>query len=189
MVKKSKEELCPDCQVWEDLINNKPKELEVVAGVAYKVYPKTKKQWGAHLGNNGLTKHILKKDFSTIESNDIWEIGTVPFQFRNKLPDTGWWIKTPKIIKRLVRRRRCKAPMCYDRYRCLWFDYTVEFTEFGPFDTIPTEHKIGSEKCSRFVDILDIEHYDQFIDPNDMLSDETKSRQDNRCGLDEPQTG
>lgn len=176
MVKKSDHGLCPDCQVWRNLIDNKPKELEVVAGVAYKVYPKSENLWGVHLGGNGAIRYILKKDFTTIESNDVWKIGEVPFKFRDELPDTGWWIKNPKIVKRLARKRICKAPMCYDRYRCLWFDYTAEFTELGPFDRIPTEHKVGSERCSRFVDILDIEHYDQFINPEDMLSDEAKSR-------------
>lgn len=174
--KNARPQCCPDCAAWRRLADSKPDNLEIAGGVAYKVNPYTKKKWGTILGGKGKIHYFLKKDLSLTISNDVWKVGEIPQPFRDELKDTGWWVTNKKYADRCARGKiRCKSRMCYNRYRCLWFDYTSEF-EKGPFNFIPKDYVVGTEKCSSFVDVLCIRNFDAYFNPNDALTDAAKDK-------------
>ena len=171
--KRRKLKCCSDCAMWRKLAEDRPDTLEIAGGIAYKVNPYAKKKWGTILGSDGKTHYFLKKDLSLTISNDVWKIGEIPQHFRDELKDTGWWITDRKYANRCSQGRiTCKTKMCYNRYRCLWFDYTSEF-EDGPFNTVPKDYVIGTDKCPSFVDVLCVKDFDAYFNPKDMLSNET----------------
>ena len=153
--------VCHDCASWLRFIKEKSPNREVIAGVCYDFLPpQTVLNPGDMLGG-GHMKYILKKDNTIKKSNDIWKIGEVPLQFRELLPDTGWWI-TRRIYYRLKRGFfDCENVGCFDRYHCLRYDVRKEYGK-GPYNMVPKTWQVGNEKCPSFCNILDIEHYDGF---------------------------
>lgn len=153
--------LCLECAKWAQLSENRPKDLEIIDGVAYKCLPHIRKEYGMHLGGEGKERLIIHPDGTYRFSNDIWTIGTIPERFRNILPNTGWWID----IKYLCRLKRgvlhCRGKMCYDRYHCFRYDYKQEYG-IGPYNILPKDHVAGSENCKEFIDIRDITNYPYF---------------------------
>lgn len=169
-----RKEVCLECARWLDYIRKQHKDHIIIDGVIYRVLPKQKKAYGVILGSKGKIKFILKKDRTAIESNDIWVVGTIPELFRDKLPDTGWWVTDKTMGKRLVSEDfKCEGRQCYDRYHCYRYDYTQEFEE-GPFNAIPKDWIVGDERCGSFVNIQCIKGYD-YYNIKDILTDETES--------------
>ena len=173
--------LCLECAKWMQLSEYRPFNLEIIDGVAYKVFPLTEKEPGACLGGKGKLKCIIHADGTSCVSNDIWTIGKVPERFYDLFPRTGWWIKNWYKARLLKGALHCKGKMCYDRYHCFRYDYTQEF-DTGPFNIPPKDHIVGSENCKQFINILDIENYPPFNteDPRLYEIQEIQSQQNSR---------
>ena len=159
-------DICHDCSNWLQLISFRMDKTEVISGVAYEVLPVVNDNDINCTIITGMdTMHyILKKDGSLIRSNDIWKIGDVPYHFRERLPDTGWWINR-SIYNRIrqVGKHKCRQTQCYDRYHCLHYDYKIEFDK-GPYNYIPRDYIVGFENCRHFVNMNDIKDYDRYFD-------------------------
>lgn len=155
---------CDTCAYWHDILNNKPDNYEIIGGVCYRVLPyvpKRKSQIGAIFGSNRKRFWLLKSDGTIYKSNDMWVVGKIPKQFW--FEDTAWII-TPKTHKKLAERpvcRKCNSIGCYDRYHCLYYDWSSEID--GGFNAIPRDHIVGSDGCKNFINInKDIKNYNPF---------------------------
>ena len=169
----NKHGVCLECAKWLQFASKRQKGVEVIDGVVWRILPKQEKRYGAILGGKGKNVYILKKDGTAIESNDIWQIGTVPELFRERIPDTAYWVTDKKMGKRLVSENfQCEGRQCYDRYHCYRYDYTQEF-EDGPFNKIPKDWVVGNERCGSFINIQCIAGYD-YYNINDILNYETE---------------
>lgn len=162
--------VCLECAKWLDLAENHPDGYEVIDGVVYKIFPKTKKTYATILGGNGVIKCVIRPDGTGITSNDVWTIGKVPERFLHLFPNTGWWIPS-KYKYRTKYVVQCKNKTCFDRYHCIRYDYHQEFAE-GPLNVPPLEWIVGDEKCPAFINILDVRNYNYF-DTNDPMLYET----------------
>lgn len=171
--------MCYECAYWADFIEHKPECLEVIDGKCYQFLPPQKRDVGKILGMGGKMRYIMRRNGGLAKSNDVWFIADVPYKYRDKLPDTAWW--TTSRVYRLLTMHPfvCKSKACLDRYRCFRFDYRREFTEDGPYNIPSGEWVVGDEHCSMFVDLLDIKHYDQYVDINDILFDEKQFQSNN----------
>ena len=153
--------VCNDCATWLNYIRSQRPNMEVIAGVCYDFLPPQTNIGAGDMLGGGRMKYILKKDGSTKKSNDIWRIGVVPLHLRHILPDTGWWCSR-KMFYRLQRTPFvCMNQGCYDRYHCLRYDIKQEYAT-GPYNSIPRNYCVGDEKCPSFINILEIQHYDNY---------------------------
>lgn len=153
--------VCSDCAIWLELIRTGRPYLETIAGICYDFLPPQKDIGAGDTLGGGRMRYILKKDGSVKKSNDIWKVGVVPYRFRDKLPDTGWWI-TRKVYYRLLRGTfSCENMGCYDRYHCLRYNIKSEYGT-GPYNIIPKNWIVGDERCPSFCNILEIEHFDDY---------------------------
>ena len=140
--------LCFTCALWLDRIDNPSPHQQVINGAYYIFRPwdhdSTRKARCIQL-NNGLVAR----------SNDIMLYGQIPELFVSTFPDTARFI-TPKAYQKIVQHPffKCKAKGCWDRYHCFWYDMTLEVD--GPWNKIPSSHKIGDEYCQSFLNVNEV---------------------------------
>ena len=164
----SKSELCYECAFWLNLIDNPVDGQEVILGKCYRVHEGGRKRFFKTYGSKRVL-YILKKDGTAMKTNDVWPLGDVPERFKDKLPDTAYWIGKKEFNRLKNGVRRCKAKGCMDRYHCLLFDYRTEFDR-RPFNFVPNTWKVGDECCRDFVNILNIKGYHELYDINDIIN-------------------
>ena len=164
----SKHNVCYECAFWLTFIDNKPKELQVANGIAYKIFPFIEEPTlSMLLGGNGKKRFFVTKDRQVIKSNDVWVVGTIPQHFRDKLPDTGWFCNK-SVYGRILRfNKMCKEVGCLDRYKCFRFRTDLEL-ENGPYNTLPKGWETGDEHCGFFVNTEGIENYVSPISTNEI---------------------
>ena len=152
--------MCYECAFWSDFIEKpKPNGLQVVNGVCYLVLPFIEKPTiFMLLGGGGKKRFFVSKERKVFKSNDVWLIGTIPAQFRDKLPDTGWFCDRRVYGKLLSFNRMCKEIGCFDRYKCFRFRTELELQN-GPFNTIPDDWITGGEHCGFFINTDLVENY------------------------------
>lgn len=160
--------ICPECQRWNNIIRHPPKEMEIIDGSAYMFGRVQKREIGVTLGGKGKTRCIARKDGTGFVSNDVWLIGKIPDTFKNKLPNTAWWIEEHNGRRLALTKMKCKNKSCYDRYHCFRYDYRIEFDK-GPYNSIPKDWITGNERCRYFVNILTIQNYFDYFDTSDPL--------------------
>lgn len=156
---------CYECAYWEAVKNGLFGEYVTINGVCYLPLPPVSKEDAlvGILGQGGKKMFMLKSDGEAIYSNDCWIIGMVPQRLLKDFPDTAFSIN--KRAYNLISRntRKCVKRGCMDRYHCYFYD--MECEPSGPFNKIPKDYVVGSEKCTRFVNLnKDICHYDVMID-------------------------
>lgn len=156
---------CYDCAYWEDLIANPPENMEVVNQTLYDFKPYIEPKLGMFLGQ---TMWILKKDGTPMMSNDVWNKGKIPLQFRDRLPDTAYEVSKKTYKKLTTGRMGCRSVGCFDRYHCYRYDYRHEFGQ-APYNRVPRDWIVGDEGCPAFINLREIKHFD-YIDINDILS-------------------
>ena len=159
------ESICYDCAYWLEMTDNMPETYEIVNGICYDFQPYCNKIKAktANLGHNGKIFYILKNDGSVLMSNDVWNKGEVPAQYKDKLKDTAIFIPR-EIYEPLTRRRAvCENKGCYDRYHCFFYDFRIEY-DTGPFNKIPRDWIIGNEYCKAFANIAKIPGFNPTID-------------------------
>ena len=145
-----KECLCWECAFWSGIVRKKRK-YDVIGGKCYLLLPEQgRMKRPAMLGMDGKKFCIMRKDFTTVSTNDAWLIGTVPENFREELPDTAWII-TPRAY-RILRKRGgiCKNRYCMDRYHCLFYKWWDE-DEAEIISRIPKDWRTGDEMCPSFL--------------------------------------
>lgn len=134
---------CFSCALWTDRINNPSPHQQIIDGAYYIFKP---------LDNNSRqkTRHIRLNNGLAICSNNIVFYGQVPDLFLSAFPNTARFI-TAKAYRKIRHHPyfKCKSKGCWDRYHCFWYDMTLEAR--GPWNVIPSSHKIGGECCESFL--------------------------------------
>lgn len=149
-----KKMICYECAYWQDIIDYPPEHLEIIGNKCLKICPVgNKKDKTIILGGKGKMRYFVRADLSIFQSNDIWLIGVIPARFIDNLKPTAKEI-TKKVFNRLTKKnQKCKARGCYDRYHCL--RYNLELEADGAFNVVPSNWKIGGERCKFFINIDD----------------------------------
>lgn len=140
--------LCYDCAYWLNLIEYPPEDMEILGNQCLLVHPHiiNRNDKSIILGGDGKKRWFVKPGVKLVESNDIWNIGTVPERFSDRLQPTLYEI-TEKAYKQLKRNPKwCIARACMDRYNCYRYDLSLE-EETGPYNKIPKKWHVGDEHC------------------------------------------
>ena len=166
-----KKHICWECAYWEHFLKRPPDHLEIIGNKCYQVLPFVEDtNFNQILGGNGKTKFLLKKDGTCIKSNDIWWLNIIPFQYQNQLTPTGWWT-TRNVYNSLQRsKHKCIAKGCLDRYHCYRYQYQIEFDK-EPYNKVPNDWIIGSERCPAFISLHDIKDYDEYVKSSDIIDE------------------
>lgn len=156
--------ICYECAFWQDLIDYPPEYFEVINGQCLRIHPVAdKKDKTLILGGKGKMRYFVRQDLSVFQSNDIWIIGNIPKRFMGKFKQTATEISL-KAFKQLRRTPKiCNARACFDRYHC--FRYNMELEKDGAYNSVPASWKLGDEHCGFF------------INKEEILSDESSSKQ------------
>lgn len=145
--------LCFHCAFWFDKIQHPDENCEIINGKYYIfetiLYPKS------------ILDKLCRKDICVIHSdntvrigNHVRLLGVIPPLFRPSLPDTAKYIGK-KLFRNLEDDLNpCSAKGCWDRYHCFRYDLSAEPPT--PWNVIPKSHKVGDERCYRFINIKDI---------------------------------
>lgn len=153
----NKEGLCYDCAYWENVYRNPPKDIEFLGNRCLKILPMVKKRDKTMLlGGKGKLRYFVRNDLSVIRSNDIWTIGTVPENYREKLPSTIREITNAAYKKLSKHSRKCMARGCFDRYNCIRYRIELENDHIGAFNEVSPFWKVGGENCKDFVNTKEI---------------------------------
>lgn len=152
----NKDNVCFECAFWQDLIDYPPEYMEVVNNQCVRLHPvANKKDKTLRLGGKGKLRYFMRPDYSLLQSNDIWIIGTIPERFRSQLPTTAIEISLKAYRQLNKSTKKCRARACFDRYNCFRYDITLE-KDNGPFNSIPPKWKVGDEHCGFFINLEDI---------------------------------
>lgn len=167
--------ICWECAYWEWFKNNLPDGLEIIGNRCYQILPYIEKvEPDMILGDNGKVHRILRRDGSFTESNDIWWINTIPYQYQQEFKPTAWFISR-RFYEKLERSQHiCHAKGCLDRYHCYRYDYRSEFNEEGPYNKVPNYWIVGDERCPAFLPLKDIQGYDEFTTINDIIDESSE---------------
>ena len=147
-------ELCFDCLFWQDFINNRPENIKIIDGCAWQFIPLKTPFFKYHC-NRPEIKCIFspttKKLFHTTQAKLI---GRIPKQFEDELP-TEYRFVSGDTYFRLQKYmcNHCRSKGCWDRYQCVWYDESITEPN-GPWNRIPKNHKVGDDKCERFINKL-----------------------------------
>lgn len=144
-----RENLCLSCAYWTDKINHPPVGMEIVDGYCLIVNPYVRRPDNLIKGGRGKELYLIKPDGTLIKSNNVWNQGKIPDRFRKQLPDTASNLRMLDYQRLKRNPFRCSAKGCWDRYHCLRYDLSCEAD--GPFNQVPPNHKIGSEKCRSLI--------------------------------------
>lgn len=147
-------QLCFSCAFWTDKIENPPAGKEVIGGHHYTVHPTAKRPDNLLRGFMGKEFFIRRFDGTLIKSNNVWHQGEIPERFRKQLPDTAVFIPMMTYQKLEKDDHKCYAKGCWDRYNCFRYDLSCE--KDGAFNQIPSNHKVGDERCPSFINISDL---------------------------------
>lgn len=148
-IKESK--LCFNCLFWQDFIENHPQHIKIIDGCAWEYVPLKTPFFKFHCNHpeikcvfNPATKELL-------HATQVKLIGRVPAQFEKELP-TEFRFVSGDIYFRLQKYmcHHCIIKGCWDRYNCVWYDESIT-EQNGPWNNVPKYHKIGDEKCERFI--------------------------------------
>lgn len=152
---------CYECAYWEAVKIGVFGNYEIINGTCYSPLPAIydEKIAISVLGQDGKKMWIMKRDGKVIYSNDCWLIGKIPTRLLKEFPDTAYMVtrRAYNLIRK--NKKKCKKIGCMDRYHCYFYDINCELS--GPFNKIPKDYVVGSEKCTRFVNLnKDIKRYD-----------------------------
>lgn len=148
----NRDTICYTCAFWQDILEYPPECMEIIGSRCMKIYPVAdKKDKSLILGGKGKMHYFVRHDLSIFQSNDIWLIGTIPENFRDRLKPTAKEITQKTFIKLQRNPMKCKARGCFDRYHCL--RYNLELEQNGAFNSVPLKWKVGDEHCKFFIDI------------------------------------
>lgn len=164
--------LCWKCAYWENIKINPPEGFEIIDDCCYQVLPYIDNPTADMiLGGNGETKYLLKNNGEVIKSNDIWLVAKIPNKYIHEFVPTAWVIPKKLYTKAKKSSHKCYAKGCMDRYHCFRYVYQQEFTEDGPFNHVPLDWIVGSERCPAFLNILDIPHFTDFTKTTDIIDE------------------
>lgn len=151
-----KKMICYECAFWQDILDYPPEHLEVVGSKCLRIYPVADKHDRTLiLGGKGKMRYFMRPDKSLFQSNDIWNIGTIPQRFISKFQKSAIEI-TSKAYRQLKRNnKKCRARACLDRYHCFRYDRELE-RDCDSYNSIPPKWKIGDEHCGAFISFDDI---------------------------------
>lgn len=153
--------VCYDCAYWDMISKDNTRNLIMIEGVLYDLQPYCEPAPNIMLGMDGKECYILKADGSSVFSNDVWRIGTVPIKFQDRFSE-GWWM-TKKAFKLLQKRKvKCKRKECFDRYRCFFYDWQSELNK-PSHHYVPKRWHLGDEMCKYYLDRSWIRNYDYDI--------------------------
>lgn len=169
-----KEHICWECAYWRDLMQSPPDNLEIIGDNCYQTYPfipKQERDVSQILGYEGKkTFYILKRTGECYRTNDIWWLNTIPPKYRLQLIPTAWLV-TKRFWQSMERsKHKCKAVGCMDRYHCYRYQYQLEIGK-EPYNYVPKDWVVGDEHCPAFLDLRDIQHYDEHIKPTDIIDE------------------
>lgn len=144
-----KHHVCFTCAVWMDKIQNPSVGQEIINGHYYIVHPFARRPHNIVLGFGGHEFYIRRFDGTLIKSNNVWHQGEIPEHFRRELPDTADFLTLIDFQNLKNDPHKCTAKGCWDRYHCLRYDRSCE--KNGPFNSVPSSHVAGDERCPSFV--------------------------------------
>lgn len=149
----SEKQLCYECCYWEKICEEtKRSRVLVHNGICY-IAKSTRMRPLSYLSMYQ-GRHfyaVMYRTHTLVDTNHLIRVGKVPPQFKDRLPDNALFISLLSYKKLRADTFVCRAKGCYDRYRCLRYNSETEGT---PFNKIPEDYEIGSEKCPSFVDKL-----------------------------------
>ena len=152
------------------MIINPPECMEIINQTVYSFLPYQEPRFGIILGE---TLYILRKNGELAMTNDAWNKGVIPWRFQDRLPNTAYSL-SKKVFNKLSKGRMgCLARGCFDRYHCYRYNYRMEF-DVGPYNCVPKDWIVGSERCPAFINLKDIRGFD-YIDINDILFNNLKT--------------
>lgn len=139
-------DICFSCAYWLNIANNPRDDRQIIDGKCYQF-----EDWEEF--NSDFVSELwfvfVIDSHKMFRSNHVRYIGKVPEHFRNVLPDSAKKIDYNTYRFILSKQGyRCMSKGCWDRYHCLWYSYDESG---GPWNKIPTRHRIGDEKCPMFI--------------------------------------
>lgn len=166
-------QICWECAYWERFLIAPPDNLEVIGNKCYQIFPFVKSpDIYQILGGEGEVRYLLKRDGACFKSNDIWWLNIIPWQYQQKLQPTGWWV-TKKFYQGVQKMKKpCTARGCLDRYHCYRYQYRQEFA-LAPYNKVPRDWIVGGEHCPAFLPLKDIQGYDEYVKPSDIIDDDS----------------
>lgn len=150
----SRDNVCAKCAYWMDKIKHPDVGREIIGGHYFIVHPFVKRPNNVIKGTEGKEFYIRENDGTLIKSNNVWCQGEIPVYFRNELLDTANFLSLITYTKLHNDPHTCYAKGCWDRYHCL--RYNLECERDGPFNKVPANHIIGSEKCPSFINVNEL---------------------------------
>lgn len=141
--------LCYSCAFWTDKIEHPLADREIIGGHHYTVHPLAKRPENIIRGFFGREFFIRRFNGTLANSNNVWHQGKIPEMFREYLPDTAVFISLMAYQRLKNDCHKCAAKGCWDRYHCFRYDLSCE--KNGAFNQVPTNHRIGSERCPSFI--------------------------------------
>lgn len=148
----NRDTICYICAFWQDILEYPPEYMEIIGNKCMKIYPVAdKKDKSLILGGKGKMRYFVRNNLSVFQSNDVWLIGAIPENFRDRLKPTAKEITQKTFIKLQRNPMKCKARGCFDRYHCLRYNLKLESS--GAFNSVPLKWKVGDEHCKFFIDI------------------------------------
>ena len=142
--------MCYTCAYWLDKVDNMPEHHYIIDGKLVVFYPWTKVKT-VFDSCNTRGHYIMLNNGEVKRSNNMYISADVPAEFRELLPDMARFVSREVYYKAKNNPFfKCRAKGCWDRYRCYWYDMTLEAD--GPWNEIPASHKIGGEGCESFID-------------------------------------
>lgn len=165
--------ICWECAYWEWFAKSPPEHLEIIGNKCYQIFPFVETDSIFQiLGGRGKIKYLLKRDGTCQKVNDIWWLNTIPWQYQQQpeLQPTGWWVTKRFYGKFIKMKKLCTAKGCLDRYHCYRYQYQQEFGT-PPYNYVPRDWIVGSERCPAFLPLKDIDGYDEYVKPSDIIDE------------------
>ena len=143
--------LCWECAYWEDKVDNPDPQMEIIDGCYYIFQPWVYMWTPDPFRQDNRQYYAVRNDKTLVRTNNAITVGRIPERFREKLPNTARLVKrkTWNLLKK-NGGTKCSNKGCWDRYHCFFYDLDTE-KENGPWNIVPNNHKVGSEKCPIFV--------------------------------------
>lgn len=143
--------LCFECAYWTDYIEHPSPGTVIISGGVYEFTPIfTKIDW-RQLKKKDMVYAIEIKTGKAVSGYKPFFIGSVPDNFKEKLPDQFKFISKETYL-RIVNHQGgpCMAKGCWDRYHCYWYDAKLAEPK-KPWNKIPKDYQIGNELCPSFI--------------------------------------
>lgn len=147
-------ELCFDCLFWQDFINNRPENIKIIDGCAWQFIPLKTPFFKYHCNRPEIKCIFSPTTKKLFHATQAKLIGRIPKLFEDELP-TEYRFVSGDTYFRLQKYmcNHCRSKGCWDRYQCVWYDESITEPN-GPWNRIPKNHKVGDEKCERFINKL-----------------------------------